>query len=524
MSKIKPTVFYIIFFLFCLAFSSTAVGYDYDLWARLIAGMSVVQSGMVLKHDFLSYTPTHTWFDHEWGSGVIFYLTQHLFSSAGILILQAFLVFSIFFVITKIIDLRGVKTTSAYNFLFYFFSFHAMRVTFNEPVRCQMFSFLFFTIFLYILELSRKNGNKNIDKLLFLLPFLMILWNNIHGGCVSGIGLIAIYAFGEFLNKAPFKKYILILIPTVLVLIINPWGISYISFLINAATMSRPYIMEWWGLFSNYYLLQFIQFKLFAFFMILTELIIVIKSFSLKKFDKTKFLLLVGTLFLAIQHVKMVPFFAITSTCFIYDDFYTLFNGNVLKIKQFLRIPPNFFQEKFVLKKEIAVYAVFIIFIVTNLNAKSFEPIIKNDRYPRREIEFIRINNIKGRLFTAFGIGSFASYKLYPNNLIFMDGRYEEVYYDYMLPIQKEFYFAKEPSKTVLIQKFPPDVMIIENSYPIYKVLKKDKNWKLVFEGITSGVFVKAKTVKKTYKQPSKDIQYYKRTLFDTNISFKKSS
>ena len=88
---IKPIIFYIILFLFFLAFSTTVTNYDYDLWARLIAGMGFVQTGHVLKQDFLSYTPTHTWFDHEWGSGVIFYLTQHFFASAGLLILQAIL-------------------------------------------------------------------------------------------------------------------------------------------------------------------------------------------------------------------------------------------------------------------------------------------------------------------------------------------------------------------------------------------------------------------------------------------------
>ena len=38
--------------------------------------------------------------------------------------------------------------------------------------------------------------------------------------------------------------------------------------------------------------------------------------------------------------------------------------------------------------------------------------------------------NIKGNIITPFALGSYTSYKLYPNNLIYIDGRYEEVYYD----------------------------------------------------------------------------------------------
>ena len=47
----------------------TASSYDNDLWARLIAGMGVFEGGHVLTQDFLSFTPVHTWWDHEWGAG-----------------------------------------------------------------------------------------------------------------------------------------------------------------------------------------------------------------------------------------------------------------------------------------------------------------------------------------------------------------------------------------------------------------------------------------------------------------------
>ena len=53
----KALLFYITLFLLILAFTVTAGHFDYDLWARLIAGMGVVDGGHVLTQDFLSYTP-----------------------------------------------------------------------------------------------------------------------------------------------------------------------------------------------------------------------------------------------------------------------------------------------------------------------------------------------------------------------------------------------------------------------------------------------------------------------------------
>lgn len=506
--KAKPIIFYIIFFLLILALNTTARAYDFDLWARLIAGMGFVQTGHVLTHDFLSYTPTHIWFDHEWGSGVIFYLTQHLFGGAGLLALQSVLLFLTFYIITKTVALRGVKTTHAYNFLFYFFALSSMSYVIRSPIRCQLFSFLFFALFLYLLERARNGQNKS----LILTPFLMIIWNNLHGGCVSGIGLLLIYIIGEFLNKKPIKQYIYVFIASVLVLPINPWGFAYLKFLYTAATMPRPYVMEWWGIFFTYNLHKYLKFKIFASVLVLTEIGIILKQLISKtfQFDKTKFLLLAVTLFLAIQHAKLIPLFVISATCFLYDDFYSAFNF----------LTRNFFI-KIARIKDVLIYTIILIFACSNIT-KALQVNMNFKDYPLREIEFVKINELKGNLLINFGLGSYASYKLYPNNKIFMDGRYEEVYYDYMMPLLKNFYLVNAGWDDVL-KKFPPDIIIVETFYPVYKTLKYDTSWKEIFSSEHFGVFVKTnmdKSAKRRYKMPSENIDYYKKNLFDTKINF----
>ena len=117
-----------------------------SFWARLIAGMGVIDGGNVLTSDFLSYTPVHTWFDHEWGSGAIFYAVLKLFGAYSLIILQALMLFGIFFVASRVVKNR--TNISPYNILFYFFTLMAVMENLNNPIRCHMFSFLFFTIFI----------------------------------------------------------------------------------------------------------------------------------------------------------------------------------------------------------------------------------------------------------------------------------------------------------------------------------------------------------------------------------------
>ena len=504
MKKLLPFIFYLTLFLIILCFSMSAGNYDFDLWARLIAGMGVIDGHEVLKTDFLSYTPTHIWWDHEWGSGVIFYFFLKHFGAYSLVILQSILIFGIFFTASRILKLKGVKNPN--NFVFYFFSLMAIMGTLNHPIRCHLFSFLFFTIFIYILEKARKDS----QKLLYILPFLTILWNNIHGGVVSGVGLILLFAIGEFLNHKPIKDFLITFILSAISLIINPWGFDYIKFLLMANTMERTHIMEWWSPFCKYHLYKHLIFKAFLIFIVSVEFLTVLKNkASLRDFyrnqDKVKWILFFTTTYLAFSHVKLIPFFIIFGLIYCYEDFYSL----VSKINL-----PQW--------KDKVIYAIVITGALFSLSIKEFTPPVDFSNYPIREVEFIKINQLKGKLLVNFGLGSYVSYKLYPQNVIFMDGRYEEVYYDFMMPMLKRFFLLEEGWNDVLI-KYTPDIMILENYYPIYNHLANSKDWVLVYNGNIFGVFVKTKDKKNNYINPTEDLSYYKDTLFETEINLRKN-
>jgi hypothetical protein len=505
--NLRPIIFYIIFFLSLFAFNTISDNYDYDFWARLIVGKHVLQTGHVLKQDFLSYTPTHVWFDHEWGSGVVFYFVQHFFSHIGLIFMQFGILALIYIMIVQMVKLRGVRTTHPYNFLFYFFSSCGLMHVFYQPFRCQLFSFLFFTFFLYALELSRKGEN----RLLYTLPFVMLIWNNMHGGCVSGIGLVMLYFIGEFINRKPIKKYFLVFLTCFLVLPINPWGIDYIIFLLQANTMQRAHILEWENIFISSYKYIFLEFKYFISVMVLFEigyLIYAIKS-KIFKLDITKYLVTVTTFILALEHIKLIPFCVISVSVFWYDDFYTFFNfitRGVLK-----RTAPL---------KELAVYIIALVLIFQTISKYDFKPFLNFGKFPVLETEFLRINDMKGKLLTNYELGSYTSYKLYPNITIFMDGRYEEVYGSDIKYLLDEF-MLKQGHWDELLEIYPPDYILLYKRCLTYDDLLNNPNWTQVYTDGVFGLLVKTSELKKNYKLPSEDINYYKQRMFDTSIDFR---
>ncbi len=501
MQLVKNLIFYIFLFLICLSFASHALGYDYDLWARLIVGQSVIETGHVLTRDFLSYTPTHEWIDHEWGASVIIYAFQHLFGAAGIIWLQSILTFLIFYFAFKVIELNVPKEISKYNIVFYFFAIYVMQDVFFYPVRCHMFTFMFFAMFLYILEYVRVKQNY---KVLAILPILIILWNNIHGGVVAGLGLILVYAIGEALNKKEFKPYLITLLVSIPLMLINPYGAKYLKFLLMANTMKRADIVEWWGIFSPYHMYSYFAFKYFMFFILGLECVKVFKEgFSYARADKTKFLLILITTILAIQHLKLIRFFVIIAVAFAYVDFYAF-------IKDF----------SLTKWKNLIIYTFLGLFCFSLLRVADYRPRV-SFVFPVLETEFVKVNDLKGNILVNLGLGSYVSYKLYPNNLIFMDGRYEEVYYDEMVPLLRRFHLVLDGWDEVL-KKYPPDVMILENEYPIIDKLKEMQNWHEAYKGNRFTVFVNDKLKKDNYEQPTMNFTYYENSIFDTGVNFRK--
>ncbi len=479
--KLKKSFFYILLALFCLYLACLSTNYDWDLFARLIVGENFIESGILPYKDFLSYTPTHNWYDHEWGSGVVFYLFLKYFGAFGLILLQAGLIFmtTVFVTLTTQLEKRHYPV-----FLFFAVLF-ASLLNYLSPflVRSHMFTFFFFSVFLYLLEKNRQYETKAI----WIIPILTIIWNNLHGGVVSGLGIIFIYIVTAFIEREKIPtKLLCVLAVSTAALIINPYGIKYLSFLLSATTMERKYIVEWWSALHPIHIKHY-----------LAPVLVILTMFvaEFKKKDITKILVSGVTVFLGLLHAKLLPLGLITVGAYCYNDIVKLINSVILR------------------KAEKSSYIITIVFA---LMIPLFSPTYARadfSLFPLYEVEFLKVNNIRGNLVLPFGQGSYASYKLYPNNLIFMDGRYEEVYNNKEFLALRDFELA-EKNWTDIINNYPTDILMPPKKSEIYTVLVKDKDWVKIFEGRECGIFVKKENAHQEYIMPEKSIEYYRKTMF----------
>lgn len=492
LKDINSKILYIFLFVFLLIQTFIYNTIDMDYWARLLQGNAFWSLGYILKNDPFSYTGTHLWLDHEWGASVIFSFIHNNLGFYGILLFKTFFVFLLFFFIYKTILLRVKNINNLFILLLFIIASYALPTIVHSCLRCHFFTFLFFSIFIYILEIVRLNKNY---KLLFFLPLIMMFWCNIHGGCVAGLGLIFIYTIGELLNKRIFKFYLLAFFLSLCVLFINPYGFEYVKFIFMASTMSRPFVTEWISPFLHPNLAFLVEFKVFY----IVSLLYLLFSFKKYKTDYTKYILLFVCAFISFKSVKNTPFFIIVSLIFLFIDIFEL------EIKNF----------------NLYILITILIFFSYGIYGLLYCRYHFLSQQPVKVVDFIDINNLKGNILCPFDMGSYVYYKLYPNNLVYMDGRYEEVYFDEQKKNVDKFYNASDDYDDILKEKIPPDYIIIPTDALVNDYMWENKQYQMIYQDENETLYSSVSKLKKVYTLPSRNYYDYSlKEAFKTKFKF----
>ncbi|HDH51207.1 MAG TPA: hypothetical protein ENH31_00990, partial [Nitrospirae bacterium] len=189
--------------LFLLLFSVFAYSYlsldlwDYDFWWHISTGRLIVETGSLPDADPFSFVSTLQENENlrpKWENFVLkqYWLCQILFyfifikaGPAGIIILRTALLLLTILVVLWQLRRWGVSFYICFVLVFLLFLV-TTQFTGERPV---LFSILFTpVVFIMLEDFKHRRG-----KLLYLLPPLMLLWANIHGGFIIGNIMIMVY-------------------------------------------------------------------------------------------------------------------------------------------------------------------------------------------------------------------------------------------------------------------------------------------------------------------------------------------
>ncbi len=154
---------------------------------------------VLLSTNFYSYTmPEQPFVNHHWLSGVLFYGLYALFGFSGL---------SVFYLLFGVLTLAIFFKLAAEKAGVVFTSFVSILLTplsaSRTEVRPEILTYFFTAVFFYVLY---KFGAEPQKKWVWVLPFLMLLWINLHIGFVFGFLLLGAFFLENFIKGFVLKQ------------------------------------------------------------------------------------------------------------------------------------------------------------------------------------------------------------------------------------------------------------------------------------------------------------------------------
>lgn len=400
-----------------------------DLGRHIKNGEVILRNGFsgvdhnILTTNFYSYTnPQFPFLNHHWGSGIIFFLVHYLAGFNGIsifFILLSLVTFCIFFFVAY----RKTGFSIPFALSLIFIPLIAERV----EIRPEGFSYFFIAIFFLILWQCKE---KRLSwHWLFVLPFLELLWVNLHVYFFFGILLIILFLFDDIIaltrghNRADtwqsIKKLAIICIISLGATLINPAGIAGTLYPLTIFTNYGYLIVEN----QSIWFLKKLNFITPNFLVLKTSLAIAATSFIallLRKRDALSFISLtlacITSLMalLAMRNFTLFAFFAIP----------------IVAANISVALPPP-------IKRDIEQFHPGFLFILSLILITTFgfnyqrlgpqSRILGLGLAPNNNAsaEFFLAHDIKGPILNNYDIGGYLIYYLWPEEKVFVDNRPE---------------------------------------------------------------------------------------------------
>jgi len=366
-------------------------------------------------------------------------------------------------------------------------------------VRSQMFTYLFFSIWIYALERIRRQER----KILWVFPCTMLFWVNMHGGFLAGLGLVLFYALGDLLNRRSPLPYLWILLLVLPVTLINPYGFSLWRYMIEAAFMPRPFIPEWHpiSLSGPKQMIAGLRIHYLAGYMLLVGMTVLAACRTLvrrEKPDWTTVVVLAGLFVLGARHQRHVVFFMLAASTLLYERFDGLLDPLRSAVAKLFPKRGTKIQSGACWGFGTLLPAVLFIFMIPKL---STHVAVDYRQFPVGSMEFIKQNGLSGNLATAFDWGSYAAWKLYPSCKVMIDGRYEEVYPDDVFQIAIRFAVKDGPWWEAL-NRYHTDIVVLPKFYYNRWDLAQLPDWQPVYDDFVSVVLLPRDKLAESYVRP----------------------
>lgn len=481
--------------LFCYALRPIE---DFDTFWQLQSGKYIWQSKSFIYTDIFSLAAEAFRLEHCWLSDLIFYGLYSLGGFAVLNLLKPLSVLLYLLLLWRWNALNHVPSMLALPIL-------TLCLIASEPswlLRPQLWTFALSLVYLQLLYQGRKKGL----RAWLWLPPLMLLWANLHAACVFGFALIGLFGCGELLRalrrKTPWRQVGELGVVGLLTLaasFINPYGYRIPAILfgfINLHDVELPTMtgnMEWLPpIFS--------QTPLFYVVMILWGVLILMRW---RRLDPTEAIFFTAFLYMGLSMIRHTTLVSLLAGFFL--------PGAVWAVVQPWLDGFNWRRYVYPLL-QWGTTSLIGVLVLSSTARGELGLGLRSQWYPTAAADFILTERLPGNLYNAYDWGGYLMWRLYPDYLVFVDGRQDSVEMFLASNVVDE---AQQGWQKVLDDN-RVNTLITRTCYfdtggplRLISALSTNSSWALVFRDEVSAVYVRRSAVDQrilSHELPAKEV------------------
>ncbi len=381
-----------LFFLFYSVLGMVTI--DPDFGWELPLGAYILKHG-VPQHDIFSYTmPSYRFVDHEWATHAAIALLFPSIGIAGLAVIFGAIAAASLFIATR--NAPGAWRMILIVLLGLFISLFA-------GIRPQLISLLFFSLITQMI-LSKSLWM----KMRAFIPVMFLIWSNLHGGFVVGLGTLAIFLGHSLNSKKGVNRYdIYYFVLGVVSTLINPYGIRlwqevFVSIL---DTRLRFTVNEWMPTILTVD-------PAIWFYIALTTVYVISGKNEMKGVLKLLFAILFIFGLSSYRNIVLFAVFAAGLSTLGFEQLRKKAIGKALFRKRFQLFHSRLF-----------IFIVFgILIYIPSIQLSKIRQSTETVGYPRKALQFLHANPHEGAMLTMYEWGGYMLW-YYPNKKVFVDGR-----------------------------------------------------------------------------------------------------
>lgn len=463
----------------------------FDIFWQLQSGRYMAQTGRFIHRDLFSLAAGAPRFEHCWLHDLIFYGAFRLGGYHAVSLLKGLLVAA-----TGGLAVAAARRRSSSWPAILLLTLPLLLLTWGAwMARPQLWTFLFFCLFLWILEGYRARPRR---LLVWLLLPLLVIWANLHAGAILAVPVLAAYLVGEggaLLVSGPSSAgkswrrllWVSLLLP--LPLLATPYGMQMVQTLLHAPSLGsssgvsgQVYNMDWRGT-------TFAASPIYYYVMGGTLLLLVA---GWRRLTLTDGLLLAGLAFMGLRLERHTIIFFLAAAVLL--PRYLDAAGEPVRRRfgnggrQLLRLGGC------LLAAAVLYYQVPPILHEGGF----FRTGLLRWHYPVAAAEFVQKQQLPANLYNTYDWGGYLMWTLYPKYKVFWDGRSDSrSMFNLGMQVMRG-----APGWQAVLDRYGVDTVVTKactmdtgQHYPVIDALARSPRWALVFADQSALIFVRRKAV-----------------------------